>query len=232
MQTGPEPIPVTRSEALKETEQNKTRMAVGVFDLRANEYQDKFMNVDLYGDALDLFCDSVQAENARVLDIACGPGNLTRYLLDRRPDFQVLGIDLSPNMLLLAQSNDPEAEFRLMDCREITRLDETYDAIVCGFCLPYLSKEEALALLRDACGLLRPGGVLYLSTMENTYSGPMLQRSSYGDELFMYYHEAGYLTKTLEENGCRILTEQYKSYPAPDGTMTTDLVVVAMYSAL
>lgn len=206
---------------------DKTRMAVDVFDRRAELYQEKYMDVSLYHDTFDFFCDHVTRPNAEILEIACGPGNITRYLLTKRPDFRILGIDLAPNMIELAKKNNPEAEFQVMDCRNSGRLGKTYDAIVCGFALPYLTKEEAIQLIRDASRLLGPGGMFYISTMEDDYSRSRLMRSSSGeDQIFIHYHQADYLTQALLENGFTILDLQRKVYPGPDGTMTTDLVIV------
>lgn len=207
---------------------DKSRMAVDVFDRRAQLYQEKYMDVGLYHDTFDFFCDHITRDNAEVLEIACGPGNITRYLLTKRPDLKIFGIDLAPNMIELAKKNNPQAEFQVMDCRDIGRLHKSYDAIMCGFALPYLTKEEAVKLIRDASGLLHPGGVLYISTMEDDYSRSRLMRSSSGeDEVFIHYHQADYLTQALAESGFTILDLQRKVYPAHDGTTTTDLVIVA-----
>lgn len=35
---------------------------------------------------------------------------------------------------------------------------------MCGFCLPYLSKEETEKLINDVSRLLNPEGVFYIST--------------------------------------------------------------------
>ncbi|MBK6522924.1 MAG: hypothetical protein IPG08_11670 [Sphingobacteriaceae bacterium] len=51
---------------------NKTEIAVSIFDRHANLYQEKFMNVDLYADALDLFLQTCKT-NGDVLELACGP---------------------------------------------------------------------------------------------------------------------------------------------------------------
>jgi ubiquinone/menaquinone biosynthesis C-methylase UbiE len=69
---------------------DKTKIAVKIFDSSAHVYQDKFMNVDLYRESLDLFCDTIVKENASVLELACGPGNVTKHLLQKRPDFKIL----------------------------------------------------------------------------------------------------------------------------------------------
>src|ERR1700750_3450814 len=118
--------------------------AAEAFDKSAKIYQDKFMDVSLFAETFNFFCDQIKAEDAQILDIACGPGNITKYILDRKPDYQVLGIDLSPKMLDLAQANNPSALFQLMDCRDIGQIGKRFDGIICGFCLPCLVRDEAV----------------------------------------------------------------------------------------
>jgi hypothetical protein len=131
-------------------------------------------------------------------------------------------------MLELAKVNNPTASVQLLDCRDIAQIETTYDAIMCGFCLPYLSKEQSMRLIHDASGILAEHGVLYISTMEDDYSKSRLYKSqTYGDELFMHFHEADYLVKALTENGFTIRDLQRKKYEEQDGTMTTDLVITA-----
>lgn len=206
---------------------DKTQMAVAVFDKRANEYPDKFMDVNLYSASFDLFCSHVPTKNAHILEIACGPGNITHYLLNKRPDFKVLGIDLAPNMIGLAKSNNPTAEFQLMDFRHINNISRKYEAIMCGFGLPYLSKEETAKFISGASTLLNPKGVLYISTMEGDYSQSGLKTSSAGDQVYIYYHQADELILLLKENGFKIIDLQRIEYPATDGTKTTDLLLLA-----
>ncbi|MEO7769224.1 MAG: class I SAM-dependent methyltransferase [Ferruginibacter sp.] len=208
---------------------DKTKIAIDVFNKCANEYQDKFMEFDLYNDLLDLFCKHITKENADILDIACGPGNITKYLLKKRPDFNILGIDLASNMIELAKINNPNAEFQLMDCRDIGTLEKRYEAIICGFGLPYLSVEEAIKLIGDASRILKSNGILYLSTMEddNSKSGFKGPSSGAGDQMYINYHQADYLTVALEENGFKIIDLQRKDYPTQDATKTTDLVIIA-----
>ncbi|MBS0030614.1 class I SAM-dependent methyltransferase [Chitinophaga sp. 22321] len=203
-----------------------TQMAVEVFDRCAAQYQDKFMDISLYKDSFDLFCSNVRP-GAAILEIACGPGNITKYLLEKRPDFQLLGIDLSPNMLRLAALNNPAAAFRLMDAKDIGSIGKMYDAIMCGFCLPYLSKEELNKLIADACSILTANGIFYMSTMEDHYSKSGLQQTAAGNQLYMYYYEAADLTAMLAAHHFHVIAMDRKVYPGPDGTTITDLWIIA-----
>jgi hypothetical protein len=45
---------------------------------------------------------------------------------------------------------------------------------MCGFGLPYLSKEETENLISGSFALLKPEGVLYVSTMEDDYNNIVL----------------------------------------------------------
>ncbi|SEW53059.1 class I SAM-dependent methyltransferase [Chitinophaga arvensicola] len=201
--------------------------AAEVFNKNAALYQQKYMNVEPYHASFDLFCQHIPQENAAILEIGCGPGNVTRYLRDRRPDFRILATDIAPNMLELARVNSPGATFEPMDARDISHISQQFNGIMCGFCLPYLNQEEAAKLIADAADRLLPGGVLYLSTMEDDYEKSGVVTSSAGDKVYMYYHPAAALTTDLENSGFEVIFTDRKQYPGFDGNMTTDLLLLA-----
>lgn len=205
---------------------DQTKIAVDVFNKLANVYQDKFMDVSLYHDSFDVFCKNIVSENATVLELACGPGNITQYLLKKRPDLKILGTDLAPNMIALAKTNNPKANFDLLDIKEIKNLNTQFDAIMCGFGLPYLSKKEAIQLIADSSQMLNSRGIIYISTMEDDNSRSGFQKGSSGDEIFMNYHQENYLTKALEDNGFTIIELQRKNY-LHNQQDTTDLILIA-----
>lgn len=208
---------------------DKTHIAVKLFDQKAQLYQEKYMDVSLYHDSFDTFCEKIKNQGAKVLEIACGPGNITQYLLQKRPDFQLLGTDLAPKMLQLAKLNNPTAEFQLLNAKKICELGEKFDAIMCGFCLPYLSKEETQILIEDASHILQERGFLYISTMEDDYaaSGWKGPSSGEGEKIYMYYHQEDYLTEALKKSGFSIIEVYRKEYPAPDGSLVVDLILIA-----
>ena len=205
---------------------DQTKIAVNIFNKLSDVYQEKFMDVSMYHKSLDLFCENITKENARVLEVACGPGNITNYLLEKRPDLKIIGTDLAPNMIALAKINNPTAEFELLDFREMDTLANSFDAIVCGFGLPYLTKAEAIAFIGNAASKLHPDGLLYISTMEDDYSKSGFKTGSTGDTMYQNFHQADYLTNALEENDFTLLHLERIDYFYND-QKTTDLIIIA-----
>lgn len=205
----------------------KILKAADAFDKSAKIYQEKFMDVSLYAEPFKFFFDHVKTNDAHVLDIACGPGNITKYLLDKRPDYKILGIDLSSEMLSLARANNPKAQFQLMDCRELNIIKEKFNGITCGFCLPYLTQKEVVKLLSNVSKLLKPNGVFYLSTMEEDENNKSrYQISSTGDQVYVNYYKENDLIAALEDNNFETLILKRYSSPDKDGLIITDLVLV------
>lgn len=153
----------------------------------ATIYQSKFMDLDLYNDTYDYICNSVVRQKAKLLEIGCGPGNITKYLLSQRPDFDIFGIDIAPNMIELAKISNPTANFSVMDNRHIKSLDKKYDAIIGGFCLPYLSLTESNELILNAYDLLNKNGLIYLSFVEGNPDKSDFKVSGGGRVYFQYH---------------------------------------------
>ena len=93
----------------------------------------------------------------KVLDLACGPGTLTRPLAALAAPGEVVGVDLAEGMLALARAaGTANARFELMDIERLSFPDATFDAVACGHGLqfaPDLSRAR-----REARRVLRPEG--------------------------------------------------------------------------
>ncbi len=163
----------------------------------ASLYQEKFMDLDLYDNTYDFICNSIGKDKAKLLEIGCGPGNITKYLLSKRPDLDILGIDIAPNMIELAKKNNQTASFAIMDSRNISELKTKFDGIVCGFCLPYLSHTDSVKLISDCYDLLNEKGFIYLSFVEGDPNKSGFQIGSSGDRVYFHYYSTGELTKQL-----------------------------------
>lgn len=185
------------------------------------------MDVTAYASEIDRFLKLITIPKPNLLEIACGPGNITKYILSKNPTLTILGIDLAPKMVELAKLNCPEATFEVMDCRQISSLKTKYDGIIVSFCLPYLNKSELENLVKDISGLLQPGGKLYLSTIEGVHKNSGYKKGSTGDEIFMHYYEFADIETIFSDAHLQIISEKRVSVPTnPNNDI--DLIIIAV----
>lgn len=201
---------------------DKTQAAAAVFDKYAEQYQDKFMAYGPYVESYERFNRLLSSNTKRVLDVACGPGNIAKFLLDRHPQLDLQGFDLSPRMVELAAANNPRARFEVRDCRELSDLAGAYQAIICGFCLPYLSPEEVEKLILCFHDLLSNKGLLYVSFMAGEESQSGYTSGDSRDSIFTHYHEAGRIEQLLLEKDFRIVEHFFSPYAEGEGEIATD----------
>jgi SAM-dependent methyltransferase len=122
-----------------------------------NALYDRPAMLDLIGDVAGL----------EVLDAACGPGLYAEELVRRGA--HVAACDGSGQMVELARARlGPDVDVRLHELgRPFTWLaDVSVDLVVCALALHYVNDRRAF--LRECLRVLRPGGVMALSTHHPT----------------------------------------------------------------
>ncbi len=206
---------------------NKHPETAETWNKLAELYQEKFMHLDIYDESYDYFCNAIDKQLASILDIGCGPGNISKYLLTRRPDFNIHGIDYAPNMITLAQQNIPEGEFQVMDCKNISVLENRYDGIIAGFCIPYLNKEEVEKLVADSMKLLTENGILYLSFVDGDPEQSGYKTGSTGDSVYFNYHRLTDMMQYLKKNHFNELNTFLVNYQKADGTADIHTIITA-----
>lgn len=122
-----------------------------------------------------------------VLDLACGTGSLSLALAGR--GYEVIGVDLSPEMLSAAMEKTTSVGRNVLYlCQDMARLDlyGTVDMAVCAMdSLNHLDSQEKLKQTFERVGLfLAPGG-LFLFDMNTPYKHQFLL----GDQSYVYETE-------------------------------------------
>ncbi len=113
--------------------------------------------------------DRIALQGAKVLDLGCGGGLLSEALAKVGAD--VVGIDLAPDLIKVAKLHRLESgvqvEYRGQSAESLaTEAPGTFDAITCMEMLEHVP--DPAAILQACATLLKPGGRLFLSTLNRT----------------------------------------------------------------
>jgi trans-aconitate 2-methyltransferase len=108
--------------------------------------------------ALDLLARVPLTAPAHVVDLGCGPGNVTAILRRRFPGAQILGVDGSAAMLEKARLAVPDSRFIEGDFSHWSPEDAAPDLIYSNAALHWVGGHETL--FPRLAALLAPGGVL------------------------------------------------------------------------
>lgn len=149
------------------------------FSSKATAYHRHFG--DLTGQFADRLLNAAGVgEGSRVLDVACGPGQVAAQAAARGAS--VVGVDVSAGMVELARRLHPEVDFRVGDAHRLADPDGSFDAVVANLAMPHLADHpRAVAEMRR---VLVDGGRLALST----WDAPA--RSAFPGVMFLAVQEA------------------------------------------
>lgn len=117
----------------------------------AELYEAKHAFVWKFGE--DLLAQLDPKPGERILDLGCGPGQLTSQIANRGAD--VVGVDISLEMIGQARQNYPGLRFVLADAAKLEFTDE-FDAIFSNAALHWML--DAAAVARSVSRALRRGG--------------------------------------------------------------------------
>lgn len=101
-------------------------------------------------------------KGARVLDIGCGEGYVSRRIQEEGAA-QVVGIDISEGMIARARAREASAsqgiEYHVGSATDLSMFETASFDVVCAvFLFNYLTRAETTAVLASARRVLRPGG--------------------------------------------------------------------------
>lgn len=113
-------------------------------------------------DWLEKFDDIIMGTQKPILDLGCGGGNDTLYLISKGK--QVISCDQSPSAINNIRKNFPEVYdakcFNMLDGLPFE--DEAFDIVIADLCLHYFLKTDTEKILNDIRRILTPGGHLIL----------------------------------------------------------------------
>src|SRR5579872_6566727 len=127
---------------------------------RIYKQYDNYRKISVNRRELDRFLKLIP-KGSTVLDIGCGSGRITKFLTDH--DLNVVGIDISRNMLKLAEERTPEAEFLKQDMRKLDFPKQSFDGALALYSIIHVPRKYHSAIFKKIHRILRPKGIALLS---------------------------------------------------------------------
>jgi ubiquinone/menaquinone biosynthesis C-methylase UbiE len=142
----------------------ETRRQAAAFDAIGEQYDDVFPHKSGQIIATQWMIDRL-SPGSRVLDVGCGTGVPTGGMMVES-GLEVVGIDVSAEMLRIARHNVPSARFVAMDAQELDSGLGRFDAAVAFFSLLMLRRADIPAVLGRIRGVVRPDGYFAVGMVE------------------------------------------------------------------
>lgn len=141
-----------------------------------SEFAEYYETVFPYREEVCSFLKSYIPDGTRrILDAGCGTGHYCGRLA--ADGYEVMGIDLDPQMIEAARRRYPKPTFQCMNMLEVGSLSQPFDLIFCiGNVAPHLTQNEFGRFVREVAGILRPGGVWLFQVVNWDY---ILTQDSY-----------------------------------------------------
>lgn len=133
----------------------------------------------------------------RVLDAGCGAGRMVTYLQSALPRLEVTGVDLSEEMIALAQKAHPTARFVQADLADIPFDAEQFDAVLAWYSIIHLAPAQLRDVVTEFARLLAPGGLVLLSYQAGTGKRQLIKPYGHDIELRAFLHQTDGVVKTL-----------------------------------
>ncbi len=179
-----------------------------VYDASASDYV-AFVGTELgeaTEDAVDrsmlaAFVELVRSsEHSLVADLGCGPGRVAAFLA--REQFDVVGIDVSSELLALARVAHPGVRFEEGRLDDLPFMDDALAGAVCWYSIIYTPPDLLDGVLTELARVVAPDGVVLLAFQAGAGDAVVkVDAHGTGVSLTSYRHAVDDIAHRLDDAG-------------------------------
>lgn len=138
---------------------------IDCYNKTANNYAEKFIH-ELENKHLDkILLKAFITENShkgKLIDLGCGPGQTTKFLFDNGHT-NIMGTDLSPEMIKVAKQINPTLHFEQADMLHLKYHDNSFGAAIAFYSIVHFNYQQIRTALKEIKRVLINKGDLLFS---------------------------------------------------------------------
>lgn len=153
---------------------------------------------------LEQFVSSLPPGDTPVLDAGCGTGRLLTYLADHGVG-NLAGIDLSSQMIALAEASHPSVPLNVGDLSDLPYSAGSVRGILCWYAIIHTGATELDPIAAQFARVLQTGGVALFAFQSG--EGARVIERAYGHDVTLtaVLHTTASVSRTLERHGLRVI---------------------------
>ncbi len=184
---------------------DKSKFAVSTYNKIADIYTQKYFDDLSDMPYIDKFLQYLDT-NVQILDVGCGPGTFTKYLLNK--GLHVEGIDLSEEMIKIARQKIPNVPFKVMDMRSLAYANNTFDGLLVAYSLIHIATGEIEKALKGFYRVLKPKGVVMIIAQKGEPDKIVDEPLKEDEKMFINFFTKQRLSDYLEQAGFNLLYQE------------------------
>ena len=180
---------------------------IDCYNKTAVNYAGKFMH-ELEGKHLDnILLKAFITENmgnGKLIDLGCGPGQTTRFLFEHGFT-NILGVDISPEMIKVAAQLSPHLDFEEADMLVLKYPDNSFGSAIAFYSIVHFDYDQVGIAFREIKRVLADNGALLFSFH---IGNNIVQLDNFLDQpvaIDFYFFEVAKIKNILIETGFEIV---------------------------
>lgn len=142
-------------------------------------------------DWLNKYDDIINSSNEEVIDLGCGTGNNSLYLLERGK--HVIACDYSDEAMRIVKEHLPTIKTKQFDMTETFPFEDNFtDLVIADLCLHYFSNEDTIKILKELKRVIIPNSnlIFRVNSVNDVNHGAMQ-----GKKIEEHYYELSDMRK-------------------------------------
>lgn len=180
---------------------------IDCYNKTAKNYADKFFD-ELDHKHLDRillksFIDK-NINGGKLIDLGCGPGQTTKFIADQELT-DIIGIDISEEMINVAESLNPHLHFETGDILHLAYHDQTFGSAVAFYSIVHFDHEQIRIAFKEIKRVLKDDGQFLFSFHVGEDVVHMDEFLEHKVNIDFYFFDTKKIAELLAESGFTIV---------------------------